>query len=88
MSSPTNIEYDSDQTSAMTSFLKNNKRDSFGQGGIIGFLVGKGIVKNEKNATYLLLGISATFILLTGYFFYQALKAPTVNPIVGNHNIK
>lgn len=88
MSSPTNVEYDSDQTSAMNALIMRNKKYGTGQGGIVGFLIQKGIVKNEKIAIYLMLGVSVVALFLTSYIVHQTLKSPDVNPIVRNHVVK
>lgn len=87
MNSPTKIEYDSDQTSAMTSLSRQNRKNGTGQGGIIGFLISKGIVKNEKIASYFLLGVAVLALILTFYMFQQILKGPQINPIVNNYSL-
>ncbi len=80
MNLPTNVEYDTDQTSAMTALLKHNKKEGSGQG-IIGFLIRKRIVRNEKNARYLLIGFLVVVLILTFYFVHQTLKRSTINSI-------
>jgi hypothetical protein len=46
--------------------------------GLIGFLIKRGIVNNEAQANYLLLGFSAILILITAYLLFGYIKKASV----------
>lgn len=81
MNPQNNIQFDSDQTSAMTALYNKNK--SGGRSGIAKFLISKGIVKDEKSATKFLIGFAVIILLVAAYLFYSATSAVTVNPVGG-----
>lgn len=85
MNTSTQIEYDSDQTSAINALMAQNKKTGGnGKSGLEGLLIRTGIVKGEKGAASFMIGIAVVFFIVAGVLFYASNKSTKINPIGWN----